>query len=183
MGKAERCGLLYRKTRPFEGEFDLMAGGTVRPLMMSHDEAGVAVFRMMLPNGADLGFATDLGRVQRSMVEHFAGVDVLAIESNYCPVMQMNSNRSPYLKRRIMSGAGHLSNQQCLDAIGEIQPREHVVLLHLSQECNDPNLVAGMHGGSDYALTIASQETPTRWVGVKAGVPRARVMRTGSLFV
>jgi hypothetical protein len=72
------------------------------------------------------------------------------------------------LKRRIMGGHGHLSNAQALDAVEAIGPGQHVVLLHLSRDCNDPELVAGLHEGSDYALTIASQDRPTRWVRLGA---------------
>lgn len=115
-----------------------------------------------------MGYATDLGRVPERLIERLRGVDVLAIESNYCPRMQMVSTRPWHLKQRIMGGFGHLSNEQALEAIAAIEPREHVVLLHLSRECNCPSLVARLHAGSDYALTISDQETATRWVSVPA---------------
>jgi phosphoribosyl 1,2-cyclic phosphodiesterase len=58
--------------------------------------------------------------------------------------MQLASNRPGFLKDRIMGGKGHLSNEECIDAVRAIAwPREpeHVVLLHLSRECNCPDLV------------------------------------------
>ncbi|XOV75295.1 MAG: hypothetical protein ACFHWZ_18080 [Phycisphaerales bacterium] len=51
------------------------------------------------------------------------GVDVLAIESNYCRDMQVASDRPEFLKSRIMDGSGHLSNDECLDAVHAISPR------------------------------------------------------------
>lgn len=172
----------------FDGTFSLDPEARVHPLMMSHDEQGVSAFRIEftgeLAPGRErvsMGFATDLGRVDARLIEHFRGgspradepVDVLAIESNYCPAMQRASSRPDYLKQRIMGGYGHLSNQEALSAALQIEPREHVVLLHLSRECNDPSVVAALHAGADYALTITSQERPTRWVRVGSSRSRA----------
>lgn len=169
--------------RTFDGPFDLDPGITVRPMLMAHDEAGVSTLRFDLPafGGGTLGFATDVGRVTLDFVEHLRadfghgpGVDVLAIESNYCPRMQLDSDRPIYLKRRIMGGRGHLSNHEAAEAIAAIQPREHVVLLHLSRQCNDPKAVAELHQGADYAWTISSQAEPTRWVTVAPAHAKAR---------
>jgi phosphoribosyl 1,2-cyclic phosphodiesterase len=170
LGRAERSGLLHRRTEPFDcapgGSFHVQGlDAAFSPMLASHDSLGVAAFRIEFAAlGSSLGFATDVGRVPVRLIEHLAGVDVLAIESNYCPDMQASSGRPEYLKRRIMDGSGHLSNQQCLDAVHEIRPREHVVLLHLSRQCNRPELVAELHAGADYALTISTQDQPTRWV-------------------
>lgn len=152
-----------------EAAFEPEPGVAARPILASHDELGVASFRFDMARGGregSLGFATDLGRVPEALVEGLRGVDVLAIESNYSPELQMASSRPWHLKQRIMGGHGHLSNEEAQRAIMEIGPREHVVLLHLSRECNDPGLVASMHEGSDYALTISDQFEPTRWVAV-----------------
>jgi hypothetical protein len=84
-----------------------------------------------------------------------------------------------------MGGRGHLSNEEALEAIHKIQPRDHVVLLHLSRECNDHALVSELHAGADYALTIAEQHRATRWVRVAASGTARRervVVRTPSLF-
>lgn len=170
LGRAERCGFLANRCEPFDdgeaGGFELAASGVrFSALLVSHDQLGVAAFRIRSDeHSSAMGFATDLGRVPLKLVEHLAGVDVLAIESNYCPELQRRSGRPEYLKRRIMDGHGHLSNQQCVDAVEEIQPREHVVLLHLSRECNSPSIAGGHHAGSDYALTISSQDECTRWI-------------------
>jgi ribonuclease BN (tRNA processing enzyme) len=180
--RARRGGALPEAHETFEDGFELCAGVQVRVCMASHDDLGVASFRMEFaggapdgqgPGGACLGFATDLGRVTPALVEHLQGVDVLAIESNYCPRLQQSSMRPWFLKQRIMGGAGHLSNQQTLEAIEAIEPRSHVVFLHLSRECNRPEILAEMHAGADYSITIAQPDRPTRWVRVQppAGMP------------
>jgi len=40
-----------------------------------------------------IGYATDLGRVTRELIERFVDLDMLAIESNYDPQMQFDSAR------------------------------------------------------------------------------------------
>ncbi len=142
-------------------------------------EAGSAQAAYVAPSASgSLGYATDLGRVTPSLIEHLRGVNVLAIESNYCPQRQEWSGRPDALKRRIMGGSGHLSNHETLAAVAQISPVEHVVLLHLSRECNCPNLVRTMHEGSDYALTISAQMERTRWIRVAPSMCPVRMKRT-----
>jgi phosphoribosyl 1,2-cyclic phosphodiesterase len=115
----------------------------VIPCENPHDDGGTVAFRIETPAGS-VGFATDLGRASDALVESMRGVDILAIESNYDRAMQLDSPRPAFLKDRIMGGKGHLSNDECIDAVRAIAwPREpeHVVLLHLSRECNCPDLV------------------------------------------
>src|SRR5262245_50484628 len=144
-GRAQRLGIQYGPTRTYDGDLDPVPPVRVRPALMSHDDLGAAAFRIDFEHsGRSLGFATDLGRANQRLIDHLVGVDVLAIESNYCPRMQVASGRPDFLQRRIMNGSGHLSNEQSADAVRAIAPREHVILLHLSLDCNRPEL-AQMH--------------------------------------
>jgi phosphoribosyl 1,2-cyclic phosphodiesterase len=165
-------GFLYSPSEVFEDCFELAPGLCIRPLLQSHDEMGVAAFRIEVgsPRHA-LGFATDLGRASEELVRHLSGVDVLAIESNYCPRMQLESPRPEFLKRRIMGGAGHLSNRECAEAARLINPARHVVLLHLSTQCNTPTLAAAEHQDRRYGLTLSRPDAPTPWITIASGVP------------
>jgi phosphoribosyl 1,2-cyclic phosphodiesterase len=183
---ARRAGVVHERIRAFDGPFELYPGINVAPTLGSHDEMGVSSFRLEFiaddPAGgpelaASLGFATDLGHMSDSLIDHFRAVDVMAIESNYCPRMQQESSRPWFLKKRIMGGAGHLSNEQCLRAVESIGPRSHVVLLHLSRECNHPDLVAEMHAGADYAVTITHQERASRWIPIYPSPRRREPLR------
>ncbi|MBX3359805.1 MAG: MBL fold metallo-hydrolase [Phycisphaeraceae bacterium] len=165
-------GLFGVRAESFEEGCRLRDGTLVRVAMGSHDQSGTSVLRFEFEGlGGSLGFATDLGRFTPALAQHLRGVDVLAIESNYCPVMQESSGRPLQLQRRIMGGSGHLSNQEARDAVAQVSPASHVVLLHLSRECNDPALARGLHEGAAYGLTVTSQFEPTGWVAVGAPAP------------
>jgi hypothetical protein len=45
-----------------------------------------------------------------------------------------------------------------------------VVLLHLSRQCNRPDLAEKGHRHASYRLTVSSQIEPTRWISVAPGV-------------
>jgi len=175
---ARREGALPERSEAFDEPFDLFPGVRVTSAVGSHDAQGVATFRFEFacPQGsasaASLGFATDVGRITDDLIDHLHGVDVLAIESNYCPSLQQASARPAFLKRRIMGGSGHLSNEQSLRAIGQIGPPAHVVLLHLSRQCNHPDLVADIHAGAPYTVTITEQTRASRWVPIQASPTR-----------
>lgn len=174
---ARRSGV---DVKPYERAFRLGESGCcaeVQPMLLAHDDLGSAAYRFEFSSGGCLGFATDLGRATPQFTSHMRGVDVLALESNYCPEMQRSSGRPAMLKRRIMDGRGHLSNQEAADAAGAISPRRHLVLLHLSRECNTPELAAGPHSGARYALTIARQDEPTAWISAPARPRGERAVR------
>lgn len=164
--QARRRGLPARALAPFEVALEPGPDWCAFPLMADHDSTGTVCYRFELNCGAGLGLATDLGRPTEALAEHLAGVDVLALESNYCPRMQAESDRPDFLKRRVTGGAGHLSNQQAAALARRVGPRAHVVLLHLSRQCNTPDLAAAPHAGAPYALTVSDQRRPTPWIAL-----------------
>jgi hypothetical protein len=110
------------------------------------------------------------------LLEQFCGVDVLALESNYDPKLQLDSGRPWFLKHRIMGGRGHLSNQQAFEAIRAILDRcqsrrrslpRHIVLLHRSRECNCPKIVRKLFESDDRIasrLILAEQYERSEWM-------------------
>jgi len=167
-GRAERLGLAHHHTTVFRESFEIGRRIHVEPALLEHDTLGVVVFRMSIEGvpgrRAVLSYATDVGRPSETLARQIEDADTLAIESNYCPRLQARSDRPEFLKRRIMGGAGHLSNEQCLELVRHASPRRDVVCLHLSQKCNDPDLVRSMHADAEYRLTLSSQHEPTDWV-------------------
>ncbi|MFG0330734.1 MAG: MBL fold metallo-hydrolase [Phycisphaerales bacterium] len=185
LGWARRAGAAYVRSEPFDDAFDFENGlAEVRPISFIHDHQGTTGYRIETAAGS-LGYATDLGRTPRTLKDAFAGVNVLAIESNYCPQLQHESPRPDFLKRRIMGGRGHLSNHEALDLIRRVDAvspdLRQVVLLHLSRQCNCPQRVLDLYAkeAPDLAprVMLTSQSEATDWVRVEngAGRPRARI--------
>lgn len=165
LGRAQREGLFVSRSFPYDDPFDPLPGVRIRPHLVAHDSLGCAALRIEIGHW-HLGWATDVGRPTHALAHHLADVDVLAVESNYCPKLELASPRPDFLKRRVMGGSGHLSNQQCRHLAQRIAPRDHVVLLHLSRQCNSPELAAAEHAGAPYALTVSSHDRPTQRIPV-----------------
>ncbi len=115
-----------------------------------------------------VGIVTDMGDVRQSVVHHLTKLDLLLLESNHDPVMLKNGSYPLKLKQRIKSRVGHLSNQQSIELFNKISNKgelKHLILGHLSEENNDPQIINKLfkeNGGSDckYSIEIASQEKP-----------------------
>jgi phosphoribosyl 1,2-cyclic phosphodiesterase len=132
---------------PFEDIIDFGHGLRARTHLVAHDDSGCVAYRFECDD-CSLGFATDLGHVPDSLISFLEGIDVLAFESNYDRSMQVQSDRPEFLKQRIMGGSGHLSNEQALHAILRIDQAsalQHVVLLHLSRQCNEPQRIRELY--------------------------------------
>lgn len=170
--QACRAGLNRRAVLAISNESRVGEVG-VAATLAAHDDTGVAVFRFE-HRGVGIGYATDVGRPTDTLVDFLADVDVLAVESNYCPTLQAASARPGFLKRRVMGGAGHLSNEQSAALARRVRPRSDVVLLHLSRECNRPDLAESAHAGSGFRVTVSSHDRPTPWVTASAREPKVR---------
>jgi phosphoribosyl 1,2-cyclic phosphodiesterase len=166
----------------FDGEVRLggEAAARIDSMPFDHDEAGTVGF-VIEHAGLRLGFATDLGRVPPRLFKQFTDLHALAIESNYDRQMQLSSSRPAMLKRRIMGGRGHLSNEQALKAvqrIAEQSPLSHVALLHLSRQCNCPRLVTSIYAkhAPDVlnVLTVTNQFVPSPLLTIDKGNSLAR---------
>ena len=108
----------------------------------SHDSEACVGYRFTFGSGGTLGLATDLGCVSEEVFEALCGCDVVALESNY-DVTKLMTGRYPYfLKNRIRSTAGHLSNDECAATAVRLAASgtSRMVLMHLSRENNEPEL-------------------------------------------
>lgn len=158
-------------------------GVTATTTRLQHDKQGTIGYRLSTRFG-DVGFATDLGHAPPKLIEHFAGVDILAIESNYDERMTINSSRPSFVNRRNLSDSGHLSNEQAFEAVQQISDRSphgnprHVVLLHRSNQCNHPTKVRRVFERDPELIkrvSLTDQRKRTRWINLK---PMRKVMRT-----
>lgn len=85
---------------------------------------------------------TDIGHVTEEMERFISEADYLVIEANHDEEMLLGGPYPDYLKQRVLSESGHLSNKQCGLALrnNATNKLEHVWLCHLSQENNHPEL-------------------------------------------
>lgn len=82
---------------------------------------------------------TDLGVVTSVVEQAVCGCDFLLAEANHDPDMLISGPYPYYLKQRILSEHGHLSNAACAKLVAACGAKT-VVLAHLSAENNTPSL-------------------------------------------
>lgn len=136
-----------RGTTIFRGAPDV----AFRAFRLSHDSGACFGFRIerrrtLWSEPWSMAYAADLGTWRPELVPHFADADLVALEFNHDVELERSSGRPADLVRRVLGDQGHLSNDQAGDFLRAILRTSHadrvrhVVQLHLSQDCNDPDL-------------------------------------------
>lgn len=107
-----------------------------------HDSMCCLGFRIDTDCGSSMSIATDLGFVNDSILENLSGVNLSVVESNYDVAMLKNGPYPYYLKTRIASNRGHLSNLQSSRASLRLIESgvKKLHLCHLSNTNNTPRL-------------------------------------------
>ena len=115
-----------------------------------------------------MGYVTDTVR------DNLNGCHLVLLESNYDEKMLASGPYPYYLKERIRSKRGHLSNTDCSMQSAELirQGTTHIILGHLSQENNTPYMAdkiveTGLKEfcrNKDYILEVAPVETNGKMV-------------------
>lgn len=93
-------------------------------------------------DGQRMTLATDVGAITEEVASYIGKANHLVIESNYDEELLQNGRYPLYLKRRITSGTGHLSNRQTAEFIANNFTPElrNIWLCHLSGDNNNPEL-------------------------------------------
>jgi phosphoribosyl 1,2-cyclic phosphodiesterase len=166
-------------------------GLRVEPVSLRHDgptfgfrvEATIARGRPAV----GIGYVADTGSWSTLMADALAEVDILGVEFNHDVEMQRNSNRHPALIARNLGDHGHLSNSQGAEFVSAVLERSgrngprHLVLLHLSDQCNMPGLALATARaalresgkGRRVAVHAATQQVAHPNVWVRPGRRRA----------
>ena len=113
----------------------------VKAFPTSHDVPCVG-YRIHTPDEKTMTIATDLGVLTPAVHEALSGCDLVALESNYDLHMLRSGPYPYYLRARIESVRGHLSNDECAAKLLELiqEGCKKFALCHLSQENNTPML-------------------------------------------
>ncbi len=150
------------------GETFTLATFSVMAFRTSHDAADPVGYVFRDGTGRRIGIMTDTGVLTEEIVEAIAGCDVLGIEANHDHGMLENGPYPSFLKRRILSDRGHLSNRSAGLALERLaSDRLHTIIgLHLSEQNNLPRLARASLGAATRSLGltcdvhVASQGTP-----------------------
>ncbi len=81
---------------------------------------------------------TDIGRMTKTAIDLARQADCVVIESNYDPDMLLHGPYPEELQERVRGGYGHLSNEECAEAIREFahEGLRNVFLCHRSEHNN-----------------------------------------------
>lgn len=145
----------------------------VYPFKVSHDAVEPVGYCLYYKN-IKISILTDTGWVNDSIKDSIKGSSLYLLESNHDVEMLKVGKYPYYLKRRIMSEKGHLSNDDAGKLITEVTKGkgEVVLLAHLSKENNFPllayetvkNIVeeAGIDVNDDINLDLTFREKATK---------------------
>jgi len=154
--------------RPFCcGEPFFIGDLVVHPFSISHDAVDPAGFTIRC-NGSKMGVATDLGIATSVVKTHLQACDILILEANHDDRMLIDGPYPWPLKQRIRGRSGHLSNEDAATLLSTLQHDRlaHVVLAHLSEENNTPDIarkaIETVLEGSRTELHVACQATGCR---------------------
>jgi phosphoribosyl 1,2-cyclic phosphodiesterase len=159
--------------RFIEKEVTLQLGDfRVTPFEVPHDSSdNVGYF--IEAGGTDICIITDAGQVTEEMKAYITKAHHLVIEANHDKEMLLQGPYPQYLKTRIQSNNGHLSNVDCGRAVAENMGEQlrHVWLCHLSEENNHPELARktvesvlreyGIVAGKDFELDVLKRTIPS----------------------
>lgn len=144
------------------------AGFIVHPFSLPHDASDPVGFVLSVA-GTRVGIATDLGCATALVQTRLQECDFLFLESNHDEKMLMEGPYPWFLKQRIRSRMGHLSNEASAGILAELihGGLRGVVLAHLSEMNNRPDIALGKAGEvieglrSGAKVTVAGMAEPT----------------------
>lgn len=140
----------------------------VKSFKTSHDCRETCGYTVTLTDGRKIGVATDLGVMTGEVQNALTGCDLVLLESNHDVGMLENGPYPYYLKRRILSDRGHLSNLVCAETVKTLVENgtTRLFLGHLSRENNLPALAyqtslaalseIGAKENADFILKVAA---------------------------
>ncbi|MEG1778490.1 MAG: MBL fold metallo-hydrolase [Oscillospiraceae bacterium] len=139
----------------------------IKPFEIPHDSLQCLGYRIALPDNTEIGYATDLGEFTDGAFNGLKGCHAVVIESNYDEDLLDFGPYPFYIKQRVRSTNGHLSNTDCAAASMTLAKNGTVrfMLAHLSEKNNMPLLAqqttatklsaAGMRENCDFTVDVA----------------------------
>lgn len=147
----------------------------ITPYRISHDAASPMGYALNC-EGKKVCIATDLGYFSEEVEKNLQDADIILLESNHDVEMLKLGPYPYYLKRRILSDVGHLSNDACGNAILKLLNKgpKKIILGHLSKTNNYPELAYktvlnilesnGVKDGQDVCIYMAKRDMPSSYI-------------------
>ncbi|HQZ95946.1 MAG TPA: MBL fold metallo-hydrolase [Pyrinomonadaceae bacterium] len=140
---SKRRSALKDRTQEIESTREFRIGDIdFEPFSVPHDAVDNFGF-IAKKDGVKVATLMDFGHISTLIKEKLTGCDAIVVESNHSrDMLRACSVYTWDLKQRIMSNTGHLSNEDLSDWLtNDFDGRaRHIVLAHLSQRANEPNL-------------------------------------------
>lgn len=160
-----RLSVEKSKVKIFSADEHLSVGNLCITAFAKHHDARDPHSFVIEGHDVTIGVFTDIGNVCDNLTRHFKRCHAAFLEANYDADMLENGRYSIPLKERIRGGKGHLSNDEALELFRNHKPdyMSHIFLSHLSQDNNDPALVARLfneHAGNT-EVVVASRYNET----------------------
>ena len=123
---------------------------TFSPFPTPHDSVGSVGYVIGEGNEKSLAVATDIGFASESVREAMLGCKKAIVESNHDVYMLKNGRYPEFLKERILSNCGHLSNDDAAYLVKKFASSrlKKIFLAHLSGECNAPHIAEETMAGA-----------------------------------
>lgn len=120
-----------------------------------HDAVDPVSFRIEI-DGVNIAVLTDLGAPCDRVREHLQLCDAAFLESNYDHDMLLTGRYPAFLKQRVSSDYGHLSNLQAFELVASLEdaPLKTIFLSHISADNNRVDLAQQAFKSLDLSHTI-----------------------------
>lgn len=114
---------------------------TIELIHTSHD-APYSVGFIITQDDKSIVYVTDTGYINRKYLNKMVDKDLYLIESNHDEVMLMDGPYPRFLKERVISDKGHLSNKTTSKYLEKIvgNRTKYVILAHISEKNNTEEL-------------------------------------------
>ena len=154
------------------GEPIQMGDFLVKPFAVPHDASENVGYEIQV-EGITFVVITDVGSITEDIREIISHANYLVIEANHDEEMLLSGPYPDYLKKRILSNTGHLSNKDCGEVLANHMSEnlKHIWLCHLSEENNHPELARktveailrsyGIIPGKDVELEVLRRQLPS----------------------
>ena len=122
--------------------------------------------------GKSMIYVTDTGYINRKFLSKMTEKDIYVIESNHDEKMLMDGPYPRFLKQRVISDKGHLSNYTTAKYLQKIVGKntKYIILAHISETNNTKELALNttkdLLNRDDIEIIVAKQDEESKFVEV-----------------